>query len=1103
LRVERGLVSISIMQKRLPWIIAGLLLAGAILFFLQRPKPPADEFERLMTRGAGFLERGEATNAMAAYSQAVALAPESVDARLNLANAFLLADDSAKAIEQCQEVLNLDSQSGAAYYLMGLAHLRGSQAEQAVQAFQQSQRIDPAVTALNFQLGVAQERLGQLNEAIATFETMLQFDPEHLSAHYQLSRLYLQVNRPEDSARELEQHQQVLARNPRVSSNPRALEACKYTQPRMAFKLEQPDPQGIPVRFVEATAAALGTSAAEYRAPIAVLDYNHDGRNSLFVMDGDKGFRVLNNLDGRFQPMEQLLPAKTGAVYREALVGDLNNDRFEDVIVLGESASHAFRFATNGQMREVTMAAGLPGLQGRGGLLADLDFTGRLDLLTILPDGQGLRVYRNLGNFYFKEDTTGTGLPAALPGVEHLRVEDWLNEDLPGVFAGVKGQVPVYFAKHRAGAFVRTNTPADWPAGNLPTTGDLNNDLRPDLVVAAAGKISIVFGGPVPQVQLALKEFEPAGLVLNDYDNDGWLDIMAYGAGLRVWRNLGKDGFTDVTARLGLDKVQTITAMGAADFDRDRDTDLVLCTGRGLQFWRNDGGNANHQLKLQLIGNRSNASGLGVRVDLIAGRWRTRRTLQRLPFEIGLGQRDKVDSLKVHWFDLATTAVDVAVQPEPLPIVELTVPAGSCPYLYAWDGSKFRFVTDILGASPLGLPVAKGRYIEADPEEFLALGDELAFPPRDGKYEVRITEELREVLYLDQARLVVVDHPNGTVVHPTSKMRARKPFPPHELWTLRPLGPARHAFRSDDLDVTDALARNDQVMVSPVRLREPQLRGLAEPFSVTMDFGELPVERPLVLALTGWLRFGGGMANIAASLDPSLPFPFPALEAQLPDGSWQPVQSDVGAPAGKTKTILVDLANKLPAGTRRLRLATAFEIHWDSAMLCEKVTPTQNQETELSPEMADLRWHGFGVFENLPEFLPLTSRYDHPKSSPPWNRTPAGWCTRYGPVNELVEERDDEMALLNGGDEVALAFPADKLPPKREGDVREFFLHVIGWDKDADFHVGEGWRVEPLPFWGMDDQAYGREVDPAKASPAHRLSTRWVGPKVATRRADR
>jgi hypothetical protein len=590
-------------------------------------------------------------------------------------------------------------------------------------------------------------------------------------------------------------------------------------------------------------------------------------------------------------------------------------------------------------------------------------------------------------------------------------------------------------------------------------------------------------------------------VLLIDYDNDGWLDILAYGNKVRLWRNQGKAGFKDVTSEVGLAKIGPVDSLVAADFDGDCDTDLVLSSAGALHFWRNDGGNANKQLKLHLEGNRSNASGLGVRVELTASRWRTIRTLQQLPFEIGVGNDNKLDVLKVHWFDLATTLVDVPVECKPLDLVELTLPAGSCPYLYAWNGTQFKFVTDILGSSPLGLPVSHSRYVEADPEELLELGDESQFPPRDGKYELRITEELREVLYLDSARLMVVDHPLGTLVLPTSKMLPGKPFPPHELWTLRPVASLKQALRSDGLDVTAALGSKDGQMVSPVHLRESQLRGLAEPFSLNLDFGELPLEKPLVLVMNGWLRFGGGMANIAASLDPNLPFPFPTLEAQLPDGSWKAIPVTFGVPAGKTKTILVDLDQKLPPGARRLRVSAAFELYWDWALLCEKVSNDANKAISLRASHADLHWHGFGQFEPLPPNLPLTPQYEKVQTSPPWNHTPSGWCTRYGPVDALVHETDDALVLLNGGDEVALSFKAEELPPKPQGFTRDFFLHVVGWDKDADFHVGQGWRVEPLPFRGMEDQSYGR-VEPA-ASPNDALmkkyNTRWVGPLVLQR----
>ena len=1085
------------MQRRLFWIVFGLSLVFLVAIRFMRVPPDFDPFTRLMTLGKGYLESGDATNAASTYAEAVKLVPEDVDARLNLANAMLLAGDSQGTIEQAKQALSLDHNNAAAFYLLGCAYLRLNQAEPAIQAFQSSQKINPAVTALNFQLGLAFERAGHSEDAIREFETLLQFDPGHLSAHYRLGQLYQRAGRAADAAQELQKHQELLAKNPRLSSGPAALERCVYTEPRLAFTLEQPQPRGVSVRFVDATASAFPHARA-YHAPMAVLDYAHDGRNSLFVTEGESAFRLLNNQQGRFEPLGDLFPGKTNAAYRLCLVGDLDNDRVEDVVVLGERASQVFKFGTNGQARDFTLRAGLKDLKGRDGLLADLDFTGKLDLLTVSPDGQGLRDYRNLGNFYFKENTTNSGLPATLPGIEHLTMEDWNNEDLPGVLLTRTGHAPAFYSKQRAGPFLETNSPGNWPVGTVVVTGDLNNDLRPDLIIAEDSKLTLVFGGIQQSRNLELNGLQAKGILLVDYDNDGWLDIIAYGNDIRVWRNLGKAGFADVTAELGLDKIGQVDSIVAADFDNDGDTDLILSSPTGLQFWRNDGGNANKLLKLRLVGNRSNSSALGVRVELSSGRWRTVRTLKQLPLEIGVGRHDKLDVLKIGWFDLATTLVGVAVEPQALTLPELTMPTGSCPYLYAWDGHRFKFVTDILGAAPLGLPLSETQFIDADPEEFIALGSDQELVSVEGAYQLRITEELREVLYLDQARLVVVDHPAGTEVHPTSKLLPGKPFPPHEIWTLRPIAALRKAIRSDGLDVTKALARADGLMVSPPRLREPQLRGLAEPYSITMDFGELPASQPLVLVLTGWLRFGGGMANVAASLDPSLPFPFPTLEAELPDASWKPVQVNVGAPAGKTKTILVDLQNKLPAGARRLRLTTAFEIHWDSVSLCVKAGEEKTLRFTMAPTHADLQWRGFSDFAPLPDTLPLTPEYDRVRFTPPWKRAVSGWCTRYGPVDELVRDRDDALVLLNGGDELSLSFPARDLPPKRPGFDREFFLYVVGWDKDEDFHVGQGWRVEPLPYRGMDDQAYGREPGPARplSDWMRRYNTRWVGPLV-------
>lgn len=1091
------------MFKRLVWIGCLLLaFAGAASAWWLR-RAPADStsaaFAQRMTRGNALLEQGDTAAAIATYTEAQLLSPQSTDVRLNLANACLLADRPADAATAARQALELDPNSAAAYYLLGCALLRQNQAEPAAAALQQSWKIEPGLSALDFQMGMAQRALGHVPDAISLFESVVRAEPTHPSAHYQLSQLYRRAGRAADADRELQEHQKIQASLNAAATTTAALEKCKHTQLLAPFLLAEPARDGVAVRFTDATAEAFGASAADLRAPLALLDYARDGRRSLFAREKAGGFVVLDNHAGHFAALGRPLRAPAENTYHQSIVGDLDNDGVDDVIVLGEQASHVFKFTNQGRGRDATRAAGLEGLKATAGLLADLDFTGNLDLAITLTDGSGLGLYRNLGNFFFDAAWADSGLPRALAGASQLLTEDWTNEGRPGVFVARTGAAPAFFAKQRAGAYTANPLADTWPAGSVLATGDLDNDLRAEAVVATATTLEILHRDAAQNRHLPLNSFVVSRLLLVDFDNDGWLDLVAAGpGGLRVWRNAGHAGFTDVTAALGLDHVGAVVDLVAADFDNDGDTDLIVATPAGIHLLRNDGGNQNHQLKLRLAGNRSNSGALGVRVELVAGNWRTRRTVREIPTEIGVGTATKLDALRVHWFDLSTAQVDVPLGGDVLTVTEPTLPSGSCPYLYAWDGQSFRFVNDMLGAAPLGLPATEKFFVPADPEELLALGTEKEFPPHNGAYEIRLTDELREVLYLDEAHLIAIDHPIGTVVHPTSKMVPRPPFPKHELWTLRPLTALQHATRNDGLDVTAALARVDRTMAGPVQLRRPQLRGLAEPYSLTLDFGPLAVDRPLVLALTGWIHFGGGMANISGSIDPTLPFPFPSLEVELADGSWQKVDVVVGTPAGKTKTILVDLEHKLPAGARRLRLSMAYELYWDAAALCEKTDHAASREHHLLPTRTDLRWRGYGRPLDLPPSQPLSPSYTDVSPTPPWDHTPGGWFTRYGAVDDLVTKRDDRLALLGGGDELALSFDAAALPPLAPGMTRDFFLHVVGWDKDADFHIAEGWRLEPFPYSGMNDQTYGQEPRPPHLDDTwiKDYNTRWVDPVI-------
>ena len=391
----------------------------------------------------------------------------------------------------------------------------------------------------------------------------------------------------------------------------------------------------------------------------------------------------------------------------------------------------------------------------------------------------------------------------------------------------------------------------------------------------------------------------------------------------------------------------------------------------------------------------------------------------------------------------------------------------------------------------------RGRYVPADTYEYVRLGDQASFPPRNGHYAIQITDELREILYLDYVRLAVVDHPPGTEVHETDKLEptpASPPFSKSELWVLKDRIDVVQATDNTGRDWTSELRSLDGVRTKPPALRPPQLRGLAEEHSYTLDFGPLDVNQPWVLALNGWLMWGEAGVAIAAGQNPDLPNPWPRLEAKV-DEEWRAVDVTVGAPSGKPpQSVLVDLTGALPAGTTHLRLTAAFEIYWDRAALFVRDRSERARTATLAPVRAELYWRGFPRQTRPDPNGPVLPVISDITPTRPWQTTPSGWCTRYGDILELLTEIDDRFVIFNGGDAAVIEFDA-ALAPLPDGWKRSFFLISDGWDKDGDYNVLHGHTVEPLPFHGMDDQLYGLQPrPPAPDDWIERYNTRWVGP---------
>ena len=185
------------------------------------------------------------------------------------------------------------------------------------------------------------------DDAIAAFRETVKLDPDHPVAWYALSQLLIRAGQQAEGLAAIARHNAIRATSNGAPVSPESLESCVFTRARAPQQIQRPDPAGIAVTFADATTAVFGADAGKYHGPLGVLDFNHDDHNGLFVMEGAAGFRALINNGGRFAPAGELLPAKPDGRYRRCLVGDLNNDRFEDVLMLGDNAAHVFRFATS------------------------------------------------------------------------------------------------------------------------------------------------------------------------------------------------------------------------------------------------------------------------------------------------------------------------------------------------------------------------------------------------------------------------------------------------------------------------------------------------------------------------------------------------------------------------------------------------------------------------------------------------------------------------------------------------------------------------------------------------------------------------------------
>jgi tetratricopeptide (TPR) repeat protein len=1055
-------------------------------------EPAAAEVDvRLMNVGKAQLESGDYAAAAATFRKVLQGSGPNGPATRNLARALYFNGDYTSAIEVLEKAGTDRSRPASTSYLLGLACLHLGKPADAIPHLERAVHADPEAAALRYQLAKAYEADNRAPEAAAQYRETIRLDPLHPEARFELAN-YAQAHGDVATYRqEMDAYEQLRDAQGTRERSPLMLEACLHTYAE-ATERESADAAAAPASDTKIVFKAV-TAALLDRAPIvatAVLEQDSEGRYTLIALRQDGSLVLLApGPEGRLEQSGapfSVEPVGAHARLRVAHFHDSSNRQlrqaapgrtFAGFAIVGEKGLRLIERTGASTFADVTSKAGMTGPGGSDACWVDYDADGDLDLL--VAGASSLQLWQNGGDGHFTEVGAERGLHTEGAPVLALAVADLDRRRGTDIVAARSPSPTLRYENTGTGSFAASaKLSGSWGPAHGVLVDDLDNDGAHDVVLLSDGAIEVRFGKSFGTCTLECTGWSPDTATLIDFDNDGWLDLCATGpesggARLRFWRNLGGGHFSEVTHALGsgLAAPSTGTArlvqLLAADLDGDGDSDLLAINDQGgIERWENDGGNRAPQLKVRLETlAEQNHGGLGASVEIRAGkRLRHRLVAQELPIEIGAGALGEIDSVQVVWPD-GTVDNRLAVKASATPLLvrrDRAPPTGSCPYLYAWDGYAFRFITDFLGSGAVGLALDRQTVWPSDPDELVAIGGAGALQPRNGVYSLIVGSELREADYFDALSLVAVDHAPDTEVHPTDSFMA-PPVTPSSLRAGTIAVPLKAATDGDGRDVTALLRDIDGHYTTAGDVLPPPLHGVCRPVSYTLDFGPLAEDRPLLLALTGHLQFGSASSDIALSQTTGASLAWPALEAGDAAGNWSKVAVNIGVPDGRMKTWVCDLAGKLPAGTQRLRLTTSFQIYWDRLALLLPSELPASRIHERRFERASLGWRGFSEMRTAPDPVSRTPDFQRVADQPAWRTTVEGWCTRYGDVLPLLEARDGQLAILNGGDALTLECDASHFPPLPAGMVRTFFLRAVGWDKEDNTNTVEGESIDPLP----------------------------------------
>ena len=1050
------------MSRLLPLLAAVSLLAAS---------PPVDDqaLWRHRNLGKAFYENPTTqAQAVAEFKQALDLNPNSVRERLNYGLALLKAGKVDEGVAELQKVQKQDPKLPHTWFNLGIAYKRAGDDDRARQQFERMVALVPDEPVSHYNLGVLLAAGGHPEAATAEFAQAAALAPSLAGPHFRLYNAYKKAGRDADAAREFAVFQEIKKREAGAAV-PEDLEWSWYSEiydppgDRRGGEL----PAAGPVKLASQPLAAAGTFLPA-TAGLAVLDFDGDGRPDLLAWS-DKGIRLYK--DGTALVAGSGLESLTGVV--AAVPGDFDNDGLPDLCVLAPGP----RLFHNVKGRFVALPLKLPAGSFRAAVWLDYDHDYDLDLFLL---GDRPALLRNNGDGTWSDETArfpfAPGKVLSATAVD--TVADSPGVDLAVTYADRPGAI---YRDRLAGRFEVEPLPL-LPAGARDLTAwDLDNDGWTDLGAASRSGLILAANRTAAQghgegnartgawASLPAPSSSTGPFLLADLQSRGAGDAVAAApSGLAAWPAERPGAFAPRSQTLGLRPV----ALAAADFDDDGRLDLAMVGSDGsLAVLANRTPAAHRWLRVALQGVKNLKLGPLARVEVKAGMGYQKRLYTGTPLLFGLGDHREIDTVRITWPNgLIQNEPHQAAGARPV-YKEAQRLSGSCPMIFTWDGRRFRFITDVLGVAPLGASSGDGEYFPVDHDEYVQIPAE-ALRAVDGRYEVRITEELHEVSYLDQVQLIAVDHPRGLEIFTNDKFKG-PPFPEFRLFGTRHRIHPVAARDGDGRDVLPALLARDGTYPDQF---PRDFTGMAAPHTLDLDFADAAPDGRAVLVLTGWVDWADGSTFFGASQALRGPHAggllMPQLQVKDAAGRWQTVIADMGIPSGKPKTIAVDLTGKFLSASREVRIVTSVCVYWDEIFLIPETAAPEARLTPLAARSAGLHFRGFSTPVIDPE-RKQPEAFDYARVMPlsNWNPTP-GLYTRYGDVQPLLAAADDELLIMGSGDEVRLLFDAAALPPLPAAWRRDFLLLVDGWAKDADPNTAFSQSVEPLPFHAMSRYPY-------------------------------